>query len=213
LRRFRALIESRMRRILVLGLLMAPLAPVPTPAQPPGPTPIQPPPAASGPADPSGSCNVVTQPAEVGDNGELIPVPPTPEECAIASEIIEKFLGSKSGDFRHVRSITGMPGTVRVYVGRVSRFGQSFDPRDQRAAIWVSDRMIVIVESTSDFAGPGVRVIISDLETLESCEFPRWPNASPPNSQTIRELQRELDAGRFGSRELPLCHLNPVVID
>jgi len=184
-----------MRLILVLGLLAAPLAQAQAPAEPPS------------------SCNVVTQQPEVGDNGELIPVPPTPEECEIASELIEKFLSAKTGEFRHVRSITGMPGTVRVYVGTISRFGQSFDPRDERAAIWVSDRMIVIVESTSDFAGPGVRVIISDLETLESCEFPRWPNASPPNSQTIRELQRELDAGRFGSRERPLCRLNPVVID
>ena len=161
-------------------------------------------------------CNVVTGSLEVNAEGELVRPPVTPEDCVAAEDLIKKFLTMSRGDFRGVDIIEGVPGNVRVHIGRMTPWGGSADelPYNRRhGKTWLSERIVVVVMESSDFAGPKTTVVIADIETLQVCEFEPWPGADDPRTLSVQEIQDVLDRRRIGERPAPACRLSQLPIE
>ena len=168
------------------------------------------------PASSGAGCNVVTGSLDVNEEGELVRPPVTPEDCAAAEALIEEFLEMSRGDFRRIEVLEDVPGNVSVYMGRMTPWGGSVDRlplNGQRDVIWMSDRVIVVVIRTSDFAGPSTTVVITDIETGQVCRFERWPGAEDPRNLTVAEIQEVLDRGLLGNQPAPACRLEELPID
>jgi hypothetical protein len=163
-----------------------------------------------------GRCTVVTGPPEVNADGEFVRPPVTPEDCAAAEALIEKFLETSRGDFRRVDLIEDVPGNVSVYVGRMTPWGGSVQelPVNRRHGVtWLTDRFVVVVIETTDISGPTTTVVIADLETRQVCEFPRWPGREDPRTLSVDEIQEVLDTGLRGDQPAPACHLEPLPLE
>ena len=166
------------------------------------------------PAD--GGCNVVTGSLDVNEEGELVRPPLKPEDCAAAEALVEEFLAMSRGDFRRVEVLKDVPGNLSVYLGRMTPWGGSVDrlPLDaRRDVIWMSDRIIVVVIQTSDFAGLTTTVVITDIETRQVCRFERWPGAEDPRNLSVAEIQEILDRGLLGNQPAPACRLEQLPLD
>ena len=161
-------------------------------------------------------CNVVTGSTEVNAEGELVRPPPTQQDCAAAEALVDKFLATARGDFRRVDIIEDVPGNVSVYVGRITPWGGSVNElpvNRPHGVTWLSDRIVVVVIETSDFAGPTTTVVIADLEAHQVCEFERWPGAEDPRNLTVQEIQDVLDDGLLGAQDTVTCRISPLPID
>jgi hypothetical protein len=168
------------------------------------------------------ACNVVVGVLDVNERGELARPEPTPEQCAAAEAIVEKFLSADRRDFGRIVSREAIPGNVYTSIRRYGVFGGPWGPVGlprsdlpglKHAVSWLKDNLVVVVTEGSDFAGPTVRVVVADLETLEVCSYPNWPVTADPRSLSVSELQAILESGLRGDRETPACHLEPLVID
>jgi len=164
----------------------------------------------------SARCNVIAGSPDVNADGEFVRPPVTPEHCAAAEALVEEFFAMSRGDFRRVDLIEDIPGNVSVYMGRMTPWGGSVDqlPYNRRHGVtWLSDRIVVVVTETSDFAGPTTTVVIANIETRQVCRFERWPGAEDPRNLTVTEIQEVLDRGLLGGQSAPACRLAELPID
>lgn len=169
------------------------------------------------------ACNVDSDAFETNERGEIVPAPASPEDCAAAADIVEKFLSTNPEDFRRVVQLEPIPGNVRVYVGRMAPFGGPWRgsvgvsggdlPGQRHIATFISDRIVVVVSETSDFAGPVLNVTVIDLETRQACHYPRWPETEDPRRLSAEELQDVLDSGLAGDQPTPACHLQTTPLE
>jgi hypothetical protein len=170
----------------------------------------------------SAPCKAVTGPPDINDRGEFALPTPTQAQCDAVAALVERFLAMAPRDFRRVVTLESVPGKVRVHVGRIAPYGRPWNsdgglgsslPGKRHVVTWLSDTIVVIVYETGDFVGPATSVLISDLENLQVCEYPRWPFDEDPRRLSIEEIQEALDSGRMADRAIPACHLEPLVID
>lgn len=168
------------------------------------------------------ACRVITGPPDINERGELAVPAPTAEDCEKLTALIERFLATDPRDFRRVVNLEPIPGNVRVYIGRMAPWGRPWNnsgsigsdlPSRRHIVTWLSEDIVVVVYETADFTGPATSVVIADRADLQVCSFPRWPFDEDPRSLSISDIQEALDSGRMADREIPVCHLDPLVID
>lgn len=173
--------------------------------------------AAQEPRAPSaGGCNVTTGSPRVNADGEFVRPPVTPEDCAAAEALVDEFLEMSRGEFRRVEVLEDLPGTVSVYMGRMTPWGGSVDRlpmNGRRDVIWLSDRIVVVVVETTDIAGPTTTVVITNIGTRQVCRFERWPGSEGPQNLTVAEIQEVLDRGLSGNQPAPACRLDELPIE
>lgn len=172
--------------------------------------------------DRAAPCNAVTGPADINDRGEFAVPPPTVEECDAVAALVERFLTTPPHEFRQIVSPGGIPGNVRVYIGPIAPWGGPWNdvgrlgssiPGKRHVVTWVSASMVVVVYESGDFTGFVTNVLITDRDNLKVCEYPRWPFDDDPRKLDIEDIQAAIESGRVGEREVPACHLKPLVID
>ena len=169
----------------------------------------------------AGDCNVISGSIDVTDRGEIVQPLPSPEDCAAAEELIDKFLSMDRRDFRRSVERKPTPGNVRTEIGRRAPFGRPWTPYDiesilpdhEHIVTYESDTIVVIVYESSDFTGDVLSVLVADLTTLKACNFPRWPETRDPRSLSVDDIQAILDPGLSGDRPTPACYLKPLIIE
>jgi len=172
--------------------------------------------------NPADACHVVAGTLEVNDKGELVTPVPSPEQCAAADALIEKLQSMDPREFRRIVSREAIPGNVYTSISRFGPFGGPWSqgglPRSdlpglRHAVSWLTDRLVIIVSEGSDFSGPTTTVVIADLESLQVCTYPNWPDDSDPRTISITEIQQILSGGLRGDRPIPDCTLKPLTVD
>lgn len=171
-------------------------------------------------ADPAaGNCRVVSRPLDVNQNGEIYQPPPSPEDCATVDALVEKFRSTDPRAFGQNVAVEGIPGPVHIYIGPMRPYGPwpfgepASRPVQRHISTWRSDKLVVVVYETSDFAGPTTTVVISDLETLTVCTYPNWPDNEDPVTLRIPEIQEIFDATRIDRQEPPPCRLGSLAVE
>jgi len=155
----------------------------------------------------AGDCNVVAHSVEVNEDGRFERPAPSPEECLIVSELESKFLNTDRGEFVLLRRMSRAPETVRVFVGRISDFGE------RGVVTWVSPELAVIVYREAEFGGATISVLLADLTSLEACLYRRWPDSDVLASPSIAKIKRVLEAGKSARGDPPICYLSALTLD
>jgi hypothetical protein len=169
----------------------------------------------------TGDCNVISRPIDVNERGEIVQPPPSPEDCAAATDLLDKFLAMDRRDFQRIVERKPTPGNVRTEIGRRAPFGRVWTPYDiesllpdhEHIVTYESDSIVVIVYESSDFTGDVLSVLVADMTTLKACNFPRWPETRDPRSLSVDDIQAILDPGLAGDRPTPVCYLKPLIIE
>lgn len=174
------------------------------------------------PGNPGANCNVTGGALVVNEDGELVRQGPSPEQCADASDIIDKLQSMDRRDFGRIVSREAIPGNVYVSISRFGTFGgpwgpvglpRSDLPNLKHAVSWLSDTLVIIVTETEEFSGPTTTVVIVDLETEQVCTYPNWPDDSDPRTISVEEIKQVLNGGLRGDRPIPACSLKPLAPD
>ena len=179
---------------------------------------------AQAPAGPtSTTCNIVTGSPDLNEAGELARPAPTDEQCARVFSLEAKFLATSPRDFRLVRNMTRLPAPVRIYVEGIGGLSESRGPvnvqvgrsdhQTPSTAVWIGTELVVLAYRVSDLSGTSTTVVLADLDSLTACAYLRWRGGELPGNLSINEIQRALDRGRLGEREVPACNLRLLPLD
>jgi len=166
-------------------------------------------------------CNVVTGPADITEDGRFAVPEPTAEQCDAVAALVEKFLGADPRDFRRTVEVEGIPGNVRVSIGRLYPWGRpgpigSIEgdlPNQRHVVTWRMDNLTVVVYQTDDFLGTASTVLIADQEGFRVCKFPRWPFEGDPRRISIDDIQRALRDGLAADASFAACRLEVLSLD
>ena len=169
------------------------------------------------------SCNVVVGRPDLNEAGEFVRPPVRPEDCGAVEDLIEAVLDTDRRDFRRSVSAEGVPGPVRVYVGRITRTDDFWRPRPvtdgdapgaRHVVTWLSDEIAIVVYEVAEFAGAVLNVVITDLKNQQVCTYSPWPtDNNDPRRLGIEDVQEILADVRRGRRSTPVCRLESLVAE
>jgi hypothetical protein len=167
-------------------------------------------------------CHAITGPPDITEDGTFARPEPTPDQCDAVSALVEKFLATNPRDFRRTVEVEGIPGNVRVSIGRIGPWngprpvGSTIEgdlPNKRHVVTWRTDKMTVVVYQTNELSGPATAVLIADQEGFRVCNFPRWPFEGDPRRISIEDIQRALREGLVAKAEFAACRLEVLPID